>query len=176
MDCPGEGQRHGMTSPAAGSTAARAAGQRGVPTGAPSGCWARRALGRARGRCARPSPAWARRRRGDGAGTQLVQGAAVRRGTACMGVRTRVKLLKPERGIGIATGRRGGVTAEPGSTPWAAASTEPAVGQRVRDWVHGMAFKVTQKRGVLPLATVRALPMATATRSPCARRRARLAR
>jgi hypothetical protein len=35
MDCPGEEQRHGMTSPAAGSTAARAAGQRGVPTGLP---------------------------------------------------------------------------------------------------------------------------------------------
>jgi hypothetical protein len=88
---------------------ARAAGQHGVPTWVSSGCRARRALGRAGGRCARPSPAWARRRRGDSAGNLTRAGRGGARGTVCAGVCTRVRLLLPERKVGVVTGCRGGV-------------------------------------------------------------------
>jgi hypothetical protein len=176
MDCPGEEQRHGMTSRAAGSTAAQGAGQRGVPTGLPrvAGLGGREdGLG---GRRARPSLAWARWRRGDGAGTQLAQGAAVRRGTACTRVRTRVRLLKPERGIGNATRRHGGVTAEPGSTPWAAVSTAPAVGRRARDgctaWFGQARASVAAKESV-PLSLAIACAACPATARPGRRERPR---
>jgi hypothetical protein len=82
----------------------------------------------------------------------------------------RVRLLKPERGIGFATGRRGGVTAEPGSTPWAAASAAPAVGRRVRDgctaWCLG---RPRTRRATLWRPCARS--KTTATRPSRARRR-----
>jgi hypothetical protein len=113
MDCPGEEQQHGMTSPAAGSTEARAAGQRGVPTGASSGCWAQRALGRARGALSVAIVSvgtTAARRRGWNP-TRAGRGSA--KGTACPGVCTRVRLLLPEHRVGIATGRRRGAWRSP---------------------------------------------------------------
>jgi hypothetical protein len=44
--------------------------------------------------------------------THLARGAAARRGTACAGVCMRVRLLMPERRVGVAMGRRGGVHGE----------------------------------------------------------------
>jgi hypothetical protein len=73
-----------------------------------------------------------------------------------VGVRTCVRLLKPERGIGFATGRRGGVTAELGSMPWAAASAASAVGRCVRDGCTGVVFRASQNATCYPLAIVRA--------------------
>jgi hypothetical protein len=90
-------------------------------------------------------------------------------------VRTCVRLLMPECRVGVAMGRRGGVTAEPGSTPWAAASAAPAVGRRVRDGCTAWCLGRPRMRRATPLATVRALYMTTATRPSCARRRARRA-
>jgi hypothetical protein len=53
-------------------------------------------------------------------------------------------------------------TAEPGSTPWVAASAAPVVGWCVRDGVHGVVFRVTKNAAFLPLATVHASYMAMA--------------
>jgi hypothetical protein len=52
--------------------------------------------------------------------------------------------------------------AEPGSSPWAAASTAPAAGWRERDGMHGAVFRAAETTAFLPLATVRAYHMATA--------------
>jgi hypothetical protein len=72
-------------------------------------------------------------------------------------------------GLGSRRGVVAALTAEPGSTPWVAASVAPVVGWRVRDGVHGVVFRVTKNAAFLPLATVRASYMATAR----PRRRAR---
>jgi hypothetical protein len=59
-------------------------------------------------------------------------------------------------------GTRTGCTAEPGSSPWAAASTAPAVGWLKRDAVSAVCSGQPRKWRPLPLATVRATHMATA--------------
>jgi hypothetical protein len=60
--------------------------------------------------------------------------------------------------------RRGthGCMAEPGSSPWAAASTAPVAGWRERDGIHGAVFRAAETTAFLPLETVRASHMATA--------------
>jgi hypothetical protein len=81
----------------------------------------------------RPSQAWARRRRrGDGVGDLNQCGARDTRAMACAGERARKVTTTASEGVGRDRGVAAGNAAEPGSTPWVAASTAPAVGSRVR--------------------------------------------
>jgi hypothetical protein len=122
------------------------------------------------GRCARPSPAWARWRRGDSAGNLTRAGRGSAKGD---GVRGGVHARQATHAGAQGWGRDGGVmaafTAEPGSTPWVAASAAPVVGWRVRDGVHGVVFRATKNAAFLPLATVCASYMATARSQRCGR-------
>jgi hypothetical protein len=52
--------------------------------------------------------------------------------------------------VPVETGTHG-CTAEPGSLPWAAASTAPAVGWRERDGVHDGVLRVTENVAFPPL-------------------------
>jgi hypothetical protein len=161
---PGRGtRRRGRTSPAASPTSPGAAGQHGAPTWVSSDYWARRALGRAGGRCVRPSPAWARRRRcGDGAGDLTRAGARMRERD---GVRRGVHARQVTSAGGQGWGRDGAsrwCMAEPGSAPWAAASTAPAVGWRERDEALAGCSGRPRTWRPLPLVTVRATHMAMA--------------
>jgi hypothetical protein len=77
--------------------------------------------------------------------------------------------------------RRGthGCTAEPGSLPWAAASTAPVVGWRERVGVHGGVFRATEIATFLPLGDCARVSHGhgevTAARPSCVRRRVRRA-
>jgi hypothetical protein len=52
--------------------------------------------------------------------------------------------------VPVETGTHG-CTADPGSSPWAVASTAPAVGWRERDGVHGGVFRATENVAFPPL-------------------------
>jgi hypothetical protein len=92
-----------------------------------------------------------RRGRGGGAGGLTRAGA---RKCERDGVRGGVHARQATVAGGQGWGRDGAsrwCMAEPGSSPWAAASTAPAVGWRERDGVHGGVFRATENVGPPPL-------------------------
>jgi hypothetical protein len=51
-----------------------------------------------------------------------------------------------------------GCMAEPGSSPWAAVSTAPAVGCRERDGIYGVVFRATENTAFLSLGDCARVP------------------